>query len=435
MNGFLLAGTVQNVCGYTTRHRQGKAMRRAQLSDKFFHTGALTASLAACIGLLSSIVSAAYAETTLPPLPQPGHAVTQAERDADVNAMRSWWYKCGKAPGPTAMIRLKNWIDAHPADAEATFFVLLGYRSNLAYDYVKPASIDTQVLITRMKQVADEGFLPAKARYALMLIGSNFMEENDPIDVDAGKRLLEQCIALGDASASFYQGELFLGGQGGFKRDFRAAGKYLEKAAEGGFTRAFASLGSNNWMLSKEKEALTWFEKGMSIGDPMAYVLFGHYRLYNTETRDDWTEGFRLFEKAAQIDPLNADAHAGMAHCYRYGMGAPADPRKAFDHYVLASNLGNKTSGMMVAIAFIEGDAVFDPSKGIEVLKLLVRRKHAPAQIYLGRLMLQGIFVERDVAGSKGLFEAAAAQGSEEAEVYLKWFAMAEERAAREKNK
>jgi len=326
-----------------------------------------------------------------------------------------------KQADPELLGRLRIWIDAHPNDAEAAFFMLIGTRANARLEW------DSSKSIALMKKAADSGFAPARARYALMLMGQNLMENNDPIDAKKGKELLEEGVAAGDADALMSKASLCYLGEGGYKKSFHAARGLFEKAAQAGFMRSFVYLGSIDMRYGLEDPGVAWFEKGVASGDMSARLALAGYRMYRAKTPDDKAAAFATVKKVVEENPSDASAHETLADFYYYGKGVAKDMEKFLQHEMLAWECGDLGSGLYVAKLHLEGRiAEADPAKGLEILRNLVKKKHAGAQKYLARLMLQGILVERNVVEAKRLMESAAARGDEEAEFYLKWFSSAE---------
>jgi len=351
----------------------------------------------------------------------PSTPYTQAERDADVKIIRSWWYAGTKQSGPDSLLRLKPWIDAHPEDAEAVFFTLMGLSAEPRFD------LDSINSIALMKKAADSGFAPAKVQCALMLMGKGSLVDDNLVDVKKGRELLEQCVAAGDEYALFCKAGLCHRGEAGYKKNLQTARSLYQKAAQAGCTRSFAYLGSIDVWYGLEEPAVAWFEKGIASGDTAAQLALAAYQMYRAKTPDDKAAAFAAVEKIVQDNPTFASAHDMLADFYYHGKGVRKDMDKFLHHQKLAWECGDLGSGLYIAKLHIEWRIPgADPAKGLEILRKLVNKKHPAAQSYLARLMLQGILVERNVAEARRLMELAAAHGDEEAEFYLKWFSSAE---------
>src|SRR5437870_3004205 len=335
------------------------------------------------IGILVGVcIAVSNSPGALPLLRKPLMPVTQAQRDQDVRAFREWLYSDAGSPTIQAVERLKSWTDANPNDGEALFFLALSYRRNLTYEQVKPSEVKDADVASLIKQSADAGFVPAKSRYAMILMGWKLLESSgEPPDMVAGLKMLESCIQENDPDAYLYKGMLLLRGDAGFKLDPSAAEHYLQKSAKLGVVTGFAALASAKEMQGDEVTARTLLQKAAQMGDPQAQLALGEMNMYLATTPQESRAAYELVKKSAEGKFWLSEAHATLADYYSAGKGVPLDEQKAFHWYSIAWDLGNERAGLEVAGSLIEGRGCeANRAAGLEILQHLSAKNYDRAQ-------------------------------------------------------
>ena len=382
----------------------------------------ITQNLSLFLAGILIAASTDWAAGGLPALPQPPKSVTQAERERDIKVFRDWWYPCSTPPDVEAVIRIKAWSDTHPEDGEAMFFVWASYRFGLAHDLIEHKDVKPVDLAAIIKRSAALGYVPARARYAMILVGSRLVEDSgEAPDIAAGLKMLEDCIEKGDPDAYFFKGGLLVGGEAGLKRDMPGAERYLDKAIHLGCIRALAFLGDIQVNTIDEETGLATIRKGAEAGDPYAQLLVAKYSFRRARTRKELAESFQWLKKSAEGQKVLSEAHAMLADCYFRGKGTDVDHVKAFSSYKVATSLGDQRAALELAKLWLNGDGcTMDIKSGVQVLNKLTELDYGPAETLLGVLYLEGLLVPRDPMKAKQLFQAASRHDDAQADAYLR---------------
>src|SRR5882672_4590001 len=293
----------------------------------------------------------------LPSLPQPDKPVTQAQRDADVKAMREWWFGCKKVPDAQVIARLKAWTDAKDGDGEALFYLWAGYRFRLVLSLVDPASVSAIDLAALINRAAACKFTPAESRRAIILLGPPSLESSVPLrDPALGMKLLEECLDRGDADAQVYMGTLLSNGEGGLNRDYDAAEAHFRKAIELGAVRGWGGLATLQARLDEEQAEET-LKAGAEAGDPDAQLLLAKRCKRFAVTWEEYDEAVEWLKRAADGQTVLPEAALLLADTYYSGTGTQEqDHAWAFYWYKRAGALGHLRGDLQVATQMLKGD-------------------------------------------------------------------------------
>src|SRR5688500_6569153 len=102
-----------------------------------------------------------------------------------------------------------------------------------------------------------------------------------------------------------------------------------------------------------------------------------------------------------------------LAEFWRDGIGCTPNAAKAFERFAAAARLGDTPARYQLAMAYLNGDGTEQsPNAAIDELRTLAEQWHPDGCLTLGRLYLEGVFVERDAAEARKLIERAASKGS-----------------------
>ena len=108
-----------------------------------------------------------------------------------------------------------------------------------------------------------------------------------------------------------------------------------------------------------------------------------------------------------------------LAECFEQGIGRPADLAKAAHWYKKAAQLGHHMSLCSLADLYMSGKGVEkDPKKGLGLCLQAVEKGAIPAEVKVGRYLLEGDDNIRDPQAAHAWFERAASK-SPEAQYYL----------------
>src|SRR4051812_38451871 len=235
-----------------------------------------------------------FAAAALPALQAPPEEVTRPMRDVDVELLREWYYKCTRIPTVPAVIRLKAWSDAHPGDGEALFYVWACYRFNLMYPLCRNSDVKVEDLAEVIKRSAEAGFVPARARWGMILMGTTLVERSGEAgDAKKGMLMIDECIEKRDPDAYSYKGLLLAMGEGGVKRDAREGERYLRLAAEMGAARVWVYLAEVQWREKEVEAAEESLRKGATAGDGSAQFHLAERLLKSAQSQQDLAEAFK----------------------------------------------------------------------------------------------------------------------------------------------
>lgn len=221
----------------------------------------------------------------------------------------------------------------------------------------------------------DKSLEPEGVIYAMMILPGEFedYDHNDKLEcmeADAmkhivngepaeGKRLLEECYAMGDLRAgnilSYGYGHGWFG-----PRDYNKEVELLRQLVKKKYPPSMNNLGCDYLhgigVKKSAKWAIYWFKKAAEQKYiPSIYELSLIYR--HIEQYKDIEKGLLYTFWAADYDDCNA--HNQLGNCYRKGIGMPKDEWMAFEHYEEAVEKG--------AGAFAEDNLFWCYYKGIGI--------------------------------------------------------------------
>ena len=176
----------------------------------------------------------------------------------------------------------------------------------------------------------------------------------------------------------FELGEDYYKGRNGKTKDYNKAAEYYRQAADGGHSKAQASLGS--------------------------------FYLWGIGVKQDDNQAVNWLRKASEQG--EAVGIAGMAFCYEEGKGVPKDPSKAFELYCKAADLGHLSSICSVGECYAKGIGVSkDPSKAVEYYHKAVEKGYVGGMCYLGDCYYNGEGVSKDYSKAVEWYRKSAEAG------------------------
>ena len=159
-----------------------------------------------------------------------------------------------------------------------------------------------------------------------------------------------------------------------------------------------------------DKKALKYFRRSSEEGNLVADWYLGHmYRLGRGVDQND-AKAFSYYGRVA--DQFNADepnqkklrimvdSLVRTADYYRRGdkdAAIPQDFGRSYRTYKLASTYGHPAAEYGLGIMNLRGQGVkAKPDQGLKWLTKAAKKRHAPAEAYLGNLYWKGDFVQED---------------------------------------
>lgn len=375
--------------------------------------------------LATALLSAIFAPCATAQGPPTTTAVAEAPAAAangkagrpDALVLRRWWYAGEPPPGQAELLRLAAWVDAHQDDGELAFLLAMLHQRNVPAVDPRPAVVPPLV-----ERAARLGYLPARARLGMMKLSGDGV----PQDAAAGRKLLEEAAAAGDSDAPIYLAHAHLSGIGGFARSPQEALRSLERAQGSGNVHVHPVRAAALAQTGDTQAAARELEAGARAGDVDCRTVAGARLLLGEGVRQDVAEAGRILLAVAEAGSLEAQRLVGTIH--RRGPGGsadppgPADPAKAAWWFGMAARGGNVLAKRELVGMHLAGEGLPpDPPAAVRVLEDLARAKDPWGMLELGKLKLQGVWVERDPAAARRLFEAAAAAGSTAAAAYVRW--------------
>lgn len=249
-----------------------------------------------------------------------------------------------------------------------------------------------------------------------------FREEADSIrDESPGKaaEMYAAAAALGDAMAASSLGYMLMIGEG-IAKDTEKAKVYLQRAVDGGETKAMCNLGSLV-MGSDPVRALELFEMAATEGSVTGMTNAATMLRTGAGVPADAEAAVRWLEIAAESD---IGSMAVLAHMLRTGEGVPADKPRAAELYLRAAELGDADSQYDLAMMMDAGDGIPMDRTGAERWF----RESASRGDNDARLCLGGILYERrEFSEAAEVFTDAALDGDVKAMYNLALIYMGDE--------
>ena len=206
--------------------------------------------------------------------------------------------------------------------------------------------------------------------------------------------------------------------------DFDEALRIWHPLAEAGYMRAQARLGvmyfNGEGVARDAREAVSYWTEAAAQGSLEAKIGLGNAYASGRGIERNLEVAVRWWRMAAERG--HVDAQVGLGNAYVNGHGVEQDFAEAERWWKKAAAQGSEEAKYGLGTMYLgeleglEGE----PSEGVELLGELAANEHADAQYFLGLIYRAGGVVERDEARSRELFEAAAAQGHDEAAARLR---------------
>lgn len=160
----------------------------------------------------------------------------------------------------------------------------------------------------------------------------------------------------------------------------------------------------------------------VELNTPSAQYRLGmiYHNGMQSISRDD-RESLHWFYLSAQNG--NSEAQYMLGSFYEYGYGIQKDMNEAIYWYELSAEKGNKHALLNLGGMYLLGIKVAkNHDRGIELLYQAAKEQQFPeAQYKLGRLYVEGEYIQKDLAKSFYWLQLAAENGHHEASYYLSY--------------
>jgi len=213
-------------------------------------------------------------------------------------------------------------------------------------------------------------------------------------------------------------------GQGVYQNDEQTF-RLMEEAAQLNNSAAQYSLGycyySGNGVEINYQKALDYFMQAAKNDHPEAYRKLALLYHHGYGTSPDLDLAFDWYKKAADNNDIFSIYQIGL---YFGGFLASQriqrDDKTAFDYFTKAADYGDLDAKFQVALAYLYGKGVlFNPSKAIEIFKLLADKESSHACFFLALEYYQGQNIKHSLIQALFYFEKAAELGYKAAIPYV----------------
>ncbi|MFI5379936.1 MAG: tetratricopeptide repeat protein [Tepidisphaerales bacterium] len=336
-------------------------------------------------------------------LPEPKTAVTRAERDRDVAALRTWWHAGVPIPDFDALCRSAAWLKSNPNDAETLFFLSRACMRYVPQDDIDPSKVNPADLTEMLRRSAELGFLPARAMYASALMDG--CDASDvAVDSDRGYRMLEECIKAKSPDAYVCRGWLFVQGVSPFRHNLELAERDFRRAADLGDSAGQVGIATTQFLRGNIEGAAESLRPLAAQGVSSAKRRLAMLNLDRPDrTAAQLADGIRLLKLAAEAS--NGPALTKLGECYEGGIGVPRDAAMAFKYYSKAWEF--RDGGAAYHLAMMKLEAAEEPADVQVALRYLEAAMHEvdSARVRLAAIYVQGLFVDRDIPKAKDLLQ------------------------------
>ncbi|KAF9931309.1 hypothetical protein FBU30_010448 [Linnemannia zychae] len=226
----------------------------------------------------------------------------------------------------------------------------------------------------------------------------------------------------GDKDAQVALGDMYHGGLGGVKRDYRAAlGWYLEAANQGDAEGQFnvgVLYGLGRGVTQDYSLAAAWFHKAADQGHALAQFNIGLLYDAGHGVKQDYLIAMDWYQKAA--DQGHAPSLFNIGMLYYEGRGVQQDYSTAMSWYHKAADQGDVVAQYNIGDIYENGRGVQqDYLIALEWYMKAAERGDPDAQIKIGVLYHNGHGVARDHSTAMTWYQKAASQGHPRAQFYI----------------
>lgn len=258
------------------------------------------------------------------------------------------------------------------------------------------------------RRAAEKGHRSGQARWGKALIHGIGVDAN-PSD---GETWLRRAAIAGDPEAAAALGDLHANG-GNSPPNHAEAASWFRRAADAGHKGAARSLGllyfSGAGVPYDPERGMQWLRISAAAGDGPARSEFGNLLLSGMGEENDRVLIYKGFEQAAASGDLMAAYNCAV--CLSLGVGVVRDDRQAALWLRKAADR-IPNAQLWYGRMLIEGRGVNrDLAEGRKWIERAVEAGMVDAQVALGEMMLTGTGGTCDPPGALALFEKAAVEG------------------------
>lgn len=271
--------------------------------------------------------------------------------------------------------------------------------------------------LKRRAELLEEALKRGHKKAAVLLARALIYGQGVAKDVVRARDLLEPAVERGDAEAAYYLGNVYENGLG-VDKDLTRSLELYRASAEGGEAMGAVALGakyeSGAGVKQSFTEAVAWYEKAVAGGSSLGKSCLGTLLLYGRGAPRNVDRAIVLLEEAAAAEVLAAKYNLAVA-LLRFDPAMGETPLKVDEglRWLKAAAEG----GLLVAQtalgrAVIRGGTVTrDVNTGLDWLRRAAKSGHTPAQYDLGFYLFDGKVVAQDLTEAAHWFTKAAEAG------------------------
>ena len=206
-----------------------------------------------------------------------------------------------------------------------------------------------------------------------------------PQDETLAKNYLDTAVSMGHEKSVYYLALCYLNGWG-CQPDTAMAISYLERASDNGNIRAINELGDLYEEQEDFKNAVLYYEKGVTLGSLQSYCNLGYCYQEGTGVVLNSQKAFELYMVAADHEYIRG--YLMVAQSYMNGMGVEQSFPEAMKWLEKAAEAGNPTAMYYLGAIYEEGEegVKADLKKAKAWYKKAAAEGYAPAQAALERM-------------------------------------------------
>ena len=229
--------------------------------------------------------------------------------------------------------------------------------------------------------ISREPIAQAYASLGIATLQGNGTAEDETL----GKAYLDTAVSLGHEKAILWVGLCHLNGWG-CRADTAMAIPYLERAADNGEIRAINELGDIYEEQGDFKNAVLYYEKGVTLGSLESYCNLGYCYQEGQGVVLNSKKAFDLYMVAAEHDYMKGYLY--VAQSYMNGMGCERNYPEGMKWLEKAAEAGNPTAMYYLGAIYAEGEEGVKPDakKAKKWFKQAADAGYAPAQAALERM-------------------------------------------------